>query len=217
MRSVTSVGEVVQRSAAPLVAASVVVAGTAVAIVPQHTVSILRLLVVTVLLAVAATVGVAVLGPGGRLAGGLHGSASPFERPSRRTGGQPDPPGLGVIRSSLREDSLPAGRPLSASAERRLGIVARSVLDRTGIDLRDPPQAAAVRAAVRPATWAVLAGLASSRPAADPHAPPTRHRRPRPADVAAAAEVVHTVLDDLDRLADRERDRDRNPRPGGDR
>jgi hypothetical protein len=199
-------GELARRSAAPLVAALIVVGGTLVATFPQHTVSVLRVLAVCVVVVVAGTAGLAVVGADHHDDRTSIGSDSVFERPSARAVGRLDPPGLGPIRASLVEASVPEGRRLSPGAERRLEAVARWALERAGIDLDDAAQANAVRASVAPDTWAVLSAFVPP-PQGVPPPPPLRRRprRARPRDAANAAavtsEVVHTVLDDLDRLA----------------
>jgi hypothetical protein len=167
-------------------AAGLVVAGGLIVLLPQHTTTLLRLLLATIAVAMLALVVYA-----SRLRADLFDSV--FERDGR--GGRLRSyavPGLPAIEGSLRELTVPAhGTPLPPGTRRRLFSLATSVLDRDGLDLSDPAQLELARARVSPLTWTVI--MDELRPGP----PPKGRRRVSP---AASAELVHAVLDDLHRI-----------------
>lgn len=174
---------------APVAAAALVVAGGLILLHPQHAVTFLRLLL--------GTVAVAGLG---LLLHSVRQRTRPFDSIFERDGRSARlrsqaVPGLPAIEGSLREATVPAyGTPLPPGARRRLFALAVTVLDRDGVDVLDPAQQAAAQARVSPLTWGVIVDELSRVGVPRPRG----RRRTTP---AATAEVVHAVLDDLQRLA----------------
>jgi hypothetical protein len=191
-----SAGTPARWSALPLAAAAVVVAGAAVAVVPQHTLSIVRVLVATVAVValVAALVtrlrGIDQAGPDARP------TRSPFESTTERRRTRRDQPAsLARVRGEIGDGVVRADlAPLSTLAARRLATVVTTALEREGLDVRDPAHQAAVRARLSPqALAAITADRAFRRPSgAAPHP-----RRSASAQEIAA--TIHAVLDEVER------------------
>jgi hypothetical protein len=169
----------------PMGAAALVVGGGLVVVFPQHTETLLRLLL--------GTVAVGLLALGINAVRQRDWLDSPFERDNRGGRLRSDAvPGLGSIEGALLESTVPAhGMPLPPGVRRRLFSVAATVIDRDGIDLLDPAQRDAARARVSAHTWGVISDELSRSRA------PRGRRRVSPADTAA---LVHAVLDDLERV-----------------
>ena len=195
-RTAGTAGTPARWSALPLAAGAVSVAGAAVAVVPQHTLSIVRVLVATVAIValVAALVarlrGIDHAGPDARL------TRSPFESTTARgrtRRGQPA--SLARVRGEIGDGVVRADlAPLSTLAARRLTTVVTTALEREGLDVRDPAHQAAVRARLSPqALAAITADRAFRRPSgAAPHP-----RRSASAQEIAA--TIHAVLDEVER------------------
>lgn len=174
---------------ANVAAAAVTIGGVLVVAAPQHAVSIAQLVLVTV----AAAAGVYSLAVNVPATGWIspfkwmspfHGSA----RPGRdgRGSGEVD-----AIRSKLsgRRQPIENGPPLSPDTLRLLKPVITAALD---IDPTDEAQLISARDVLSPLAWAVLTG--------DPLTEPYWLRTVGP-DEREVAEVVHAVLDEIDRLA----------------
>ncbi len=171
---------------APLVVAQLVIAGLAVAAVPQHATSIARV----ALAAIGASMAVVLVR---RLRGEAEEPWSPFERPGGPPRRREEPPGLSSIRSSMTSDQLVRADvwPLTPGIQQRARAVAAMVADqRGGVDLDDEAQRPAATRALSPE---VVAAVTAVRPRLS--SPDVPMRRPRPGEVA---EVVHAVLDRLD-------------------
>ncbi|MEJ7845602.1 MAG: hypothetical protein WKF93_08150 [Acidimicrobiales bacterium] len=171
---------------APLVMAQLVIAGLAVAAVPQHATSIARV----ALAAIGASMAVVLVR---RLRGEAEEPWSPFERPGGPPRRREEPPGLSSIRSSMTSDQLVRADvwPLTPGIQQRARAVAAMVADqRGGVDLDDEAQRPAATRALSPE---VVAAVTAGRPRSS--SPDVPMRRPRPGEVA---EVVHAVLDRLD-------------------
>jgi hypothetical protein len=87
---------------------------------------------------------------------------------------------------------------------RLLQPLIRAALEQHGVDPRDPVQLDSARPLLSPLTWAVLTS--------DPLKGASWLRTLRP-DGRAVAGVVHSVFDDLDHLAARDRDPHRHMAP----
>ena len=155
-------------------------------LLPQYGANVLRVVIVTI----AAAVALYALG----VAAPRAWWTSPFERMRR---GKRDALGadeVTAIRASLsgRRQRLRDGPLMPAEALRLLRPLILLALERQGLDMDDECAVEAAPPLVAPMTWAILKS--------DPLPWPRWHqtRRPNERDVA---EVVHTVLDDLDRLA----------------
>lgn len=169
------------RRLVPVVLAALAVAGTAVAVVPQHAASIAALGAATVVVVLALLLLV--------LAGPLVTTEGPTTALDGLPPGQApalDPQGLRDARRDL------AGRGAAGSVppavRERLVVAAALRLQRCGIDLDSPNTRDHGRALLAPGTWALLVA---------PPAPGTT------ADAAGAAATVHRTLDELDALAAR--------------
>lgn len=183
--------------AAPSVAAgAVVVAGVAIAVVPQHAASIIGVLLAT--LAACAVAGVSLSILAAVDAGQPHpsGPRSPFETTTTRIRFHRErPASLSRVRGEITQGMVRADlAPLSPLPARRLYTIAATRLAREGIDLADPAHADAVRARLSPeAVAAITADRTLARQPGRPH-----HPR-RSASAAEVAATVHAVLDELDR------------------
>jgi hypothetical protein len=168
---------------APMAAAALVVAGAAVAVVPQHAGSVIRLLLGA--LAVAALSLPLYL----VARSAMDTPSSVLERVAWRRQQEDGVPGLGSLRSSLRTNGIVTGAPLPPTVRRQLAAIVATAVERHGLDPRDPQQ----RSRLSPATWAVLDADRARRP---------EHERRQEYRIkpAATAQLVHAVLDDLQRL-----------------
>lgn len=184
------------RTAASVAAGAVVVAGVAVAIVPQHAVSILGVLLATV-------AGCTVVGAASVLAATIDlrqpdpsGSRSPFEITTTRARfHREQPASLSRVRGELITSTVRADlAPLSALPARRLKAIAATTLEREGLDLADPAHAEAWRARLSPHA---LAAITAERTLTRQPGRPVHPRRSASAEEVAA--TVHAVLDELDR------------------
>jgi hypothetical protein len=154
---------------------------------PQHALSIVRLAIVTVA-AAAGLYALAVQAPSTWW-------MSPFDRRVRRERKGPGSNEMRWIRSRLagRRKRIDGGLSLPPEAVRLLQPLIRAALEREGLDPADASCLASAGELLSPPTWAVLAQDPVERP---------RWFRTLWPDVRATAEVVHSVLDDIDHLAD---------------
>lgn len=186
------------RYGVPVAVGAMVVAGAAVALLPQHAASILRLMLATIALALLTLMLRPTPGRTWRWDDEGDGTESVFEREGRygRLRSR-DVPGLSPIRNALQEKRAPRdGPPVPWAVRRRLLTVAAAAFDRQGIDLLDPAQSGRARAQVSRSTWNVLAGAM-----APPQPPqPGWGNRQQSVSPAATAGLVHAVLDELERL-----------------
>lgn len=171
-------------------AAAVTLGGGLIVLLPRHAPGIVQL----VLLSVAAGAGLHALASHVPHTGWL----SPFKwlspfaasaRPTRRRHGSDE---LDSIRSRLggRRQTIQGSPPLPPEALRLLQQVIAATL---GVDPSDRRQMIRARSRLSPKTWAILA----ARPLVRPY----WFRTVRP-NQWEAAEVVHDVLDELERLPD---------------
>lgn len=166
-------------------AASAVISGLIIAVWPQHAVSVVQIAVVTVAVAAA----LHATRTNGVRPGTDRPSDSPLARLMTPTALPALPSDLERTRFNLhsrriryRDVALPWG------TAKQLRRTAAAALQRQGVDVDDPSHHAAARALVSPLTWTVLT-----------------HERYKPRkDLRGAgpkvAEIVHAVLDDIDRL-----------------
>jgi hypothetical protein len=164
-------------------AAALFIGGVLVVLFPEAVASVARLVVVTI----AATAGLYALAVNSPPAWG-----SPFLRGARRRGGG-SAGEVAWIRARLAGWRLRAGPapPMPREVLRMLRPLIVTALQRQGIDANDAADRTAARQLLSPLSWAVLTGDPGGRLAGLPTHPPDRRR---------VAEVVHRVLDDLDRL-----------------
>jgi hypothetical protein len=181
---------------ASVVAGAVVVAGVAIAVAPQHALSVVRVLLATTAIcalvgavdAFLATVETRQPGPGD--------PPSPFESTTTRPRFHRDQPAsLSRVRGEIGQSVVRADlAPLSALPAQRLRTLAITVLEREGIDLTDPAHADAVRARLSPQA---LAAITADRSLRRRGGQPDHPRRSASAEEVAA--TIHAVLDELDR------------------
>lgn len=184
------------RTAASVAAGAVVIAGVAIAIVPQHAVSIAGVLLATV--AGCTVVGAAIvfattIDPRQPEPSRYR---SPFETTTTRARfHREQPASLSRVRGELTTSTVRADlAPLSALPARRLRAIAAATLEREGLDLADPAHAEGWQARLSPhAVAAITADRTLSRQPGRPVYP----RRSASAEEVAA--TVHAVLDELDR------------------
>lgn len=166
-----------------LAAAAVVIGGVLVLALPQHGMSIVRLVIVTV----AAGAGLYALA--------LNAPAtwwvSPFDRRGRRGKKGHASVEIDWIRSTLsgRRQRIENGPALPPEMLRLLQPLIRVALEREGIHPHDRGYPDAARRLLSAQTWAVLHS--------DPLNWPPRSRTLRP-DKRKTAEAVHAILDELD-------------------
>lgn len=180
--------------AVSIVLGAVAAAGVAMAVVPQHALSIVRVLIaataVTALVwAVAEVLGRVERSPDPELV------RSPFDTTTQRRRFHRDRPAdLDRVRGELHASTVRADvAPLSPLAARRLRAIADVVLGRDGLDIDDPAHADAVRSRLSPQALATItADRSTRRPGGAPAHP---RRQASPAEVAA---TVHAVLDELE-------------------
>lgn len=182
---------------APSVAAgAVVVAGVAIAIVPQHAVSVAGVLLATVAACVVAGATVALMDRIDSRLPDATGPRSPFEATTTRQRFHRDlPASLTRVRGEITRSTVRADlAPLGTLPARRLHSIAATTLEREGIDLADPAHAGAVRARLSPHA---LAAITADRTLARQ---PGRQLYPRrSASAEEVAATIHAVLDELDR------------------
>lgn len=168
---------------ANIAAAAVVIAGLLIVLAPQHAPSIVRLALVTV----AAAAGLYALAMRAPPAWWV----SPFEH-LRMTAGRAESDEIGWIRAKLSapRQRMADGTPLPPETVRLLQPLIESALQREGIA---PAEAAAGRL-LSPRTRAVLTWQPPKR----------RLGLSLRADPRATADIVHAVLNDLERLAGRD-------------
>lgn len=169
-------------------AAAMVIGGLLSVLWPQHGVGIARLVIVTVAVA-AGLYALAVNVPEWSTVL----TRSPFDRTDlpaseRRAAGEID-----RIRSQLarRRQRIEGGPAVPPEVLRLLKPLIVAALERQGLDLDDEAQLESARDLLSAPTWAVLT--------ADVLEWPSWFRTVRP-DERAVADVVHGVLDDVDRL-----------------
>lgn len=169
-----------------LAAAAVLIGGVLVAVLPQHAMSVVQLVMVTVATA-AALYALIVSVP-------VTWWKSPFDQSGgsgRKTHGSDE---MDLIRSKLsgRRHPIENGPPLPPGALHLMKPLIRVALERENLDPEAEADMAPARALLSPLTWAVF----TSDPSRRPHW--FRTFRPNEREVA---DIVHGVLDDLDRLA----------------
>lgn len=168
-----------------IAAAAAVIGGALIMILPQHALSIIALVIVTIA-AAAGLYALAVNAPPAWW-------RSPFDV-SGRAHRPAETDEIDRIRARLsgRRQRIARDTAVPPEALRLLRPLVHVALERAGVDMDDEQSLAAARALVSPLTWAVLTTEPLERPGwiatVQPNA---RH----------AADVVHRVLDDLDRLA----------------
>ncbi len=187
--------------AGSIAAAAVVIGGALILVMPQHAANIIRLVIITVAAAVvlyALTENVA-----------EWNEAEWLTSPFNRSGSESDPDGASEevdrIRATFGQPRqlLEGGTPVTPGARRLLRPLIRTTLERQGVDMDDPKQLESVRERVSPLTWSMLTA---------PPLGPRRWYRTRRPDEHQVADLVHHVLDDLDRLAE-QGDADQTPSP----
>jgi hypothetical protein len=169
-------------------AAAILIGGFLVLALPQHTESVVRLVVLTL----AAVVGLhllALLVP--TWSDGW--STSPFRPAARARRGGRAPEEVERIHSGLsgRRHPVENGPPMPPQVLRLLKPPIRVALERMGLDPTDEAGRVSARTLLSPLTWAVFTSDLRSAP------DPFRVRRP---DERQVAEVVHRVLDELEAL-----------------
>jgi hypothetical protein len=170
-----------------IAAGALVLGGVLIVVLPQHALSIVRLAIVTVA-AAAGLYALAVQAPSTWW-------MSPFDRRVRRERKSHGSNEMRWIRSRLAgpRKRIDDGPSLPADAVRLLQPLIRAGLEREGLDPADESYLASARGLLSPPTWAVLTHDPLERP---------RWFRTLWPDERATAEIVHSVLDDIDRLAD---------------
>lgn len=169
-----------------LAAAAVLIGGVLVAGLPQHAMSVVQLVIVTVATAAALYALIAIVP--------VTWWKSPFDRsgrPPRKTDGSDE---MDLIRSKLsgRRHPIENGPPLPPGALHLMKPLIRLALERENLDPEDEAHRPSARSRLSPLTWAVF----TSDPSRRPHW--LRTFRP---DEREVADIVHAVLDDLDGLA----------------
>jgi len=168
---------------APLAVGALVVAGLAMAFLPQHVGSITRLM-----LAAGAAAALSLpLFRANRAIGDAPSSI--FERVTWKREADDAVPGLGALRNSLNTTGPATRVPLPPTVHRQLAAIVAAALDRHGIDPTDRAQ----RGRLSAVTWSVYDAERARR---GDGAPPPQYR----VKPTASAQVVHAVLDDLARL-----------------
>lgn len=168
----------------PLAVGALVVAGLAMALLPQHVGSITRLMVAA---CAAAALSLPLFRANRDV---VDAPSSVFERVTWKREADDGVPGLGALRNSLNTTGPVTRVPLPPTVHRQLAAIVTAALDRHGIDPADRAQ----RGRLSPMTWAVLDAERARRVDSDRRPPEYR------VNPAASAQVVHAVLDDLARL-----------------
>lgn len=216
-------------------AAAALIGGVAIVIVPQHALTIVQLVVVTG--AVAAGLHVVVSAFGSKAGDGSDTRqydrwarlTSPFRRVRLPDEPRTEPPEIERTRNYLGGQRLDFGRdsgsrsyrahsnlpPLPPEVVRRLARILRASLHHRGIDptLADPQQPG-LDSSLSSLSLAVLAADQEQQ-SREKQKPRERNFRPRylSSDSAKVSQVVHAVLDDVDRLHHRSPARTVQPTP----
>ncbi len=161
---------------------AVVIIGGAVAVYPQHTVSLLGVLAATIAVLVA---GAIVVGSRDE----REGLGSVFERIRPQTDPRVDPPGLATIRETFKRP-IPPGEVVPGRTRLRLARVATPILARHHIDISRPEQRHAAATLLSATAVSAIAPPAQRRPDAPNHA----------ADPQRTAAIVEQALTELERL-----------------
>lgn len=177
-----------------LIAAGVLIAGTLIILLPQHAVSVISVTVAGV--AAAVSIHLLVTNTKGLREGPWWRDMSPFTRARARTNPRNVPRDLERVRSMLGRTRHRGSNhaPLPFEVERALSRTIRIALDRERLNPFDPAQSELVRRTLSPLTWSLLHEDQGSEGQG-------RRQRMLQPDEKGVAEVVHQVLDDLDRLA----------------
>lgn len=170
-----------------IAAAAVAIGGILIVLMPQHSLSIIRLVIVTCA-AAAGLFALIISVPRTWWTSPFDGRGLPV-----REGVRSDD--IESIRSVLagRRQPIRNGPPLPAAAIRLLKPLIGVSIEREGLDPGDGDQLESARDLVSPLTWAVLTS--------DPLLWPRWYQTRLPNE-QEVAEVAHEVLDDLDRMAD---------------
>ena len=168
--------------------AALAIGGVLVLLMPEYSLSIVRLVIVTV----AAATGLYAL----VVSVPTTWWTSPFDRTARQVGNGNGPEEFDSIRSTLSGPRQPIQNapPLPGAAVRSLKPLIEAAIVREGLDPDDPAQLESAQGLLSPLSWAIL----SSEPLVGPRWFQTRLPNER-----KVAKVVHSVLDDLDGLASR--------------
>lgn len=169
-----------------IAAAAVAIGGILIMAMPQHSLSIVRLVIVTS----AAAAGLFAL----RISVPRTWWTSPFDGRVPQVEERARSDDIDRVRSMLagRRQPIENGPPLPAAAIRLLKPLIGVSIERKGLDPSDQDQLESARGLVSPLTWAVF----TSDPLLWPRWYQTRW--PNEQEVA---DVAHKVLDDLDRMA----------------
>lgn len=183
-------------SAASVAIGAVVVAGAVVVVLPQHALSVARVLIATVAIVALSAAGIKIFDSVDPAQPGPTGPRSPFvSAAAHRRFDRDQPTSLSRVRGEIGSGVVRADlAPLSSLSAQRLATVVATALEREGLDLADPSHAAAVRARLSPQALAAVTADRSMRGAAG--------RSPHPGRSASADEIaatIHAVLDELDR------------------
>lgn len=170
-------------------AAAVLIAGILMMALPQYGMSIVRLALVTIAVA-AGLYALAVSVPEWSSTGWWM---SPFNRLARTGDDAPASAEIDRLRSALagRRQRIGHGPPVPPEVLRLLKPLITMALEREGLDPDDDADVEAARDLLTPLTRAVLTSEEVTWP---------RWFRTVRADEHAAADVVHAVLDDLERI-----------------
>lgn len=182
--------------AVSVVLGAIAAAGVAMAVVPQHALSIVRVLIAATAVIVLVWAAAEALARVERVPDPDL-VRSPFDTTIQRRRFHRDRPAdLDRVRGELHAGTVRADvAPLSPLAARRLLSIANVALGRLGLDLDDPAHADAVRARLSPRVLATITADRSARRHGGGYAHPRR-----PASPAEVAATVHTVLDELEQL-----------------
>lgn len=173
-----------------VVSAALVIAGVLVFVMPQRSLSIVQIVILTVAGAVALHA-LAVNAPSAWWTSPFDGGPTQ-PREARRS------EEVEALRSTLSGRRQPLGHapPMPGETIRLLEPLIGVAMERRGLDPKNPEHLSSVRSLLSPVSWAVLAS--------EPLTWPRWHKTRRP-DEGAVAEAVHLVLDDLESLSPRNR------------
>jgi hypothetical protein len=171
-----------------LAAAAVVVGGGLIVIFPQHALTVVQLVIVTI----AASAGLYLLTANVPPSGWISPFKwlSPFSEDAHTAKAEHRSGELDLIRAQFsgRRQRIEGGPPMPPSVLRQLRPLIAGALD---LDSRDEKRVAAARSRVSAQTFAILTSVPGDRPSW------FRTVRPHPHEVI---ETVNSVLDELDRL-----------------
>ena len=179
--------------------AALVIGGVLVFLMPERSLSIAQLVVMTA----AAATGLWALAVNAPFAWWT----SPFDAKGAPAGERYGSEEVETIRATLsgRRQPLAGAPPLPGEAMRLLEPLIRVALERKGLDPRSEEDLNSVRDLLSPVSWAILTS--------EPLTWPRWHKTRRP-DEGQVAEAVHQVLDDLEWLSPSDvQARDSNPQP----